>query len=151
MANQEPASAWIFGNSSVRVGTQGLFCPYLKTFIPPFLPTSLTAPGSPRMPASVCAWVTVCWCLHVYWIHPYKLPCCTSAINFCKVNNFDILLWVKLFVVVVLVVSCERNTYMSTHQFSTCRKILRCLGNLALISSNEKLRNRPFALRGHVT
>ena len=26
----EPASAWIFGNSSVRVGTQGLFCPYLK-------------------------------------------------------------------------------------------------------------------------
>ena len=47
--NQEPASAWIFGNSSVRVGTQGLFCPYLKTFVPPFLPTRLTAPGSPRM------------------------------------------------------------------------------------------------------
>ena len=36
MPNQEPASAWIFGNSSVRVGTQGLFCPYLKTFVPPF-------------------------------------------------------------------------------------------------------------------
>ena len=47
--NQAPASAWIFGNSSVRVGTQGLFCPYLKTFVPPFLPTRLTAPGSPRM------------------------------------------------------------------------------------------------------
>ena len=28
--NQEPASAWIFGNSSVRVGNQGLFRRYLK-------------------------------------------------------------------------------------------------------------------------
>jgi len=37
--NQEPASAWIFGNSSVRVDTQRLFRPYLKTFVPPFLPT----------------------------------------------------------------------------------------------------------------
>ena len=36
--NQEPASAWIFGNSSVRVGTQGLFYPYLKTFRPAFSP-----------------------------------------------------------------------------------------------------------------
>ena len=35
--------------SSVRVGTQGLFHPYLKTFVPPFLRTGLTAPGSPRM------------------------------------------------------------------------------------------------------
>ena len=34
--NQEPGSAWSFGNSSVRVGTQGLFRPYLKTFVPPF-------------------------------------------------------------------------------------------------------------------
>ena len=48
MPNQEPESVWIFGNSSVRVGTQGLFCPYLKTFVPPFLLTKLTAPGSPR-------------------------------------------------------------------------------------------------------
>ena len=47
--NQEAASAWIFGNSSVKVGTQGLFRPYLKTFVLPFLPTRLTAPGSPRM------------------------------------------------------------------------------------------------------
>ena len=47
--NQEPASAWIFRNSSVRVGSQGLFRPYLKTFVLPFLPTRLTAPGSPRM------------------------------------------------------------------------------------------------------
>ena len=47
--NQKPASAWIFGNSSERVGTRGLFRPYLKTFLPPFLPTRLTAPGSPRM------------------------------------------------------------------------------------------------------
>ena len=38
--NQEPASAWIFWNSSVKVGTQGLFCTYLKTFVPPFLPIS---------------------------------------------------------------------------------------------------------------
>ena len=34
---------------SMRVGKQGLFRPYLKTFIPPFLLTRLTAPGSPRM------------------------------------------------------------------------------------------------------
>ena len=33
----------------MRVGTQGLFCPYLKTFVTPFFPTRLTAPGSPRM------------------------------------------------------------------------------------------------------
>ena len=36
------------GASSMRVGTQGLFRPYLKTFVPPFLPTRRTAPGSPR-------------------------------------------------------------------------------------------------------
>ena len=33
----------------MRVGTQGLFRPYLNTFVPPFLPTRLTAPGSLRM------------------------------------------------------------------------------------------------------
>ena len=32
----------------MRVGTQGLFRPYLKTFVLPFLPTRLTTPGSPR-------------------------------------------------------------------------------------------------------
>ena len=59
MPNQEPASVWIFGNGSVRVGTQGLFRPYLKTFVAPILSTRLTAPGSPRM------------CFH--------LPSCKSA------------------------------------------------------------------------
>ena len=49
MPNQEPASAWIFRNGPVRVGTQGLFRPYLKTLVPPFLPSWLTAPESPRM------------------------------------------------------------------------------------------------------
>ena len=33
----------------MRVGTQGLSRPYLKTFVPPFLPTRLTAPGSPKI------------------------------------------------------------------------------------------------------
>jgi len=47
--NQEPAFSLLFGNGPVRVGTQGLFRPCLKTFIPPFLPTRLTAPGSRRM------------------------------------------------------------------------------------------------------
>ena len=47
--NQEPASARSFGNGSVIIGTQGLFRPYMKTFLPPFLPTRLTATGSPRM------------------------------------------------------------------------------------------------------
>ena len=44
----EPASPWIFGNSSVRVITQGFFRPYMKTFVP----TWLTAPGSRRMLSS---------------------------------------------------------------------------------------------------
>ena len=47
--NQEPASARSLGNGSVIVGTQGLFRPYMKTILPPFLPTRLTATGSPRM------------------------------------------------------------------------------------------------------
>ena len=34
---------------SLIFGTQGLFHPYFKTFVTPFLPTLLTAPGSPRM------------------------------------------------------------------------------------------------------
>ena len=33
----------------MRVGTQGLFRQYLKTFVTSFLPARLTAPGSPRM------------------------------------------------------------------------------------------------------
>ena len=36
----------------MRVGTQGLFRLYLKTFVAPFLPARLTSPGSPRMPQS---------------------------------------------------------------------------------------------------
>ena len=47
--NQEPAFAWPFGNGPVRVGIQGLFRLCLKTFVAPFLPARLTAPGSPRM------------------------------------------------------------------------------------------------------
>ena len=49
MPNQEPAFTWPFGNGPVRVGTQGLFRLFLKTFVAPFLPARLTAPGSPRM------------------------------------------------------------------------------------------------------
>ena len=49
MPNQEPAFTWPFGNGPVRVGTQGLFRLCLKTFVAPFLPAQLTAPGSPRM------------------------------------------------------------------------------------------------------
>ena len=41
-------------NGPVRVGTQGLFHPYLKTFVLPFLPTRLTAPGSPRTILGLC-------------------------------------------------------------------------------------------------
>ena len=49
MPNQEPAIAWPFRNGPVRVVTQGLFRLCLKTFVAPFLPARLTAPGSPRM------------------------------------------------------------------------------------------------------
>ena len=57
MPNQEPAIAWPFGNGPVRVGTQGLFRPCLKTFVAPFNPARLTAPGSPRM----VGYVLKCW------------------------------------------------------------------------------------------
>ena len=43
----------------MRVVTQGLFHTYLKTFVPLFLPTRLTAPGPPRM--------------EKFWIHASKL------------------------------------------------------------------------------
>ena len=49
MPSQEPVFAWPFGNGPVRVGTQGLFRPCLKTSVAPFLPAWLTAPGSSRM------------------------------------------------------------------------------------------------------
>ena len=49
MPNQEQAPAWIFGNSSVRVGTLRALSSLLENFRPPFLLTRLTAPGSPRM------------------------------------------------------------------------------------------------------
>ena len=48
MPNQESAFAWPFGNGPVRVGTQGFFRLCLKTSVAPFLPTRLTAPGSPE-------------------------------------------------------------------------------------------------------
>ena len=46
---QEPAFAWPFENSLMRVSTQGLFHPCLKAFVAPFLPAWLTAPVSLRM------------------------------------------------------------------------------------------------------
>ena len=52
--NQEPASAWIFGNGPVRVGTQGLFRPSLKTFVPPILPRERPVPELPA-------------CRRLYW------------------------------------------------------------------------------------
>ena len=61
--NQEPASVWIFGNGPVRVGTQGVFRPYLKIFVAPFLPARLTAPGSPRMMMFRLACSTFKWSL----------------------------------------------------------------------------------------
>ena len=44
--NQEPAFAWPFGNGLVRVGTQGLFRLYLKTFVAQF-------PGWPPAPLNL--------------------------------------------------------------------------------------------------
>ena len=59
MPNQEPAFAWPFVNGPARVGTQGLFPPCLKTFVAPFFPARLTAPGSLRMVSSTS--VCCCW------------------------------------------------------------------------------------------
>ena len=42
MPNQDAAFASPFGNDLVRVGTQGLFRPCLKTFVAPFLLARLT-------------------------------------------------------------------------------------------------------------
>ena len=59
MPNQETAFAWPFVNGPAKVGTQGLFRPCLKTFVAPFLPARLTAPGSLRMVCSTL--VCCCW------------------------------------------------------------------------------------------
>ena len=52
----------------MRVGTQGLFHTYLKTFVPPFLPTRLT--GSPRMAIyhrfdGILAWKRGWWMVYL--------------------------------------------------------------------------------------
>ena len=52
-SNQAP-----FKKGLVRVSTQGLFRPCLKTFVTPFLPTQLTDRGSPRMMS--------CFTLYIY-------------------------------------------------------------------------------------
>ena len=97
--NQEPASAWIFGNSSVKVGTQGLFHPYLKTFVPPFLPTRVTAPGSPRMYLSVMYGQTFCFTLIDSLINKYN-QCHTHTLSaiFAILIHFNVisaLLWIN--------------------------------------------------------
>ena len=50
----------------MRVGTQGLFRPYLKTFFVPFLPTRLTVPGSLRMDLSSGR---LCFHADDIWLH----------------------------------------------------------------------------------
>ena len=68
--NQETAFARPFGNGPVIVGTHGLFCLCLKTFVAPFLPARLTAPRSPRIfglaLALLLTVVPWCTCRHSY-------------------------------------------------------------------------------------
>ena len=47
LPNQEPVFAKPFGNGPVRLGTQGFFRPFLKTFVAPFRP-----------PPTDCPWVS---------------------------------------------------------------------------------------------
>ena len=47
LPNQEPIFAKPFGNGPVRLGTQGFFRPFLKTFVAPFRP-----------PPTDCPWVS---------------------------------------------------------------------------------------------
>ena len=47
LPNQEPVFAKPIGNGPVRLGTQGFFRPFLKTFVAPFRP-----------PPSDCPWVS---------------------------------------------------------------------------------------------
>ena len=64
------------------VGTQGLFRPYLKTYVAPFLPTRLTAPDSRRMlldkskspflRVSLCC-RKHCWFAFVLWYFYYSM------------------------------------------------------------------------------
>ena len=79
MPNQEPAFAWPFGNGLVRVGTQGLFHPCLKTFVATFLPARLTAPGSPR----------ICW---MKWLVS-KETRCQSSVQGSEVQRFSHKSW----------------------------------------------------------
>ena len=55
----------------MRVGTQGLFHLYLKTFVALFLPARLTAPGSPRMDSTVT--VISCDFFLLKWRFPLKV------------------------------------------------------------------------------
>ena len=84
VSNPEPASSWIFGNSLVRLGTQGVFRPYLKTFVAPFLPTRLTAPRSPRMRPSLLDG-NVDTDLLIHQVH-----CCVNEIIISMKIDFDI-------------------------------------------------------------
>ena len=80
---------------------RGLFCPYLKTFVPPFLLTRLTAPGSPRMTLStkcVLAFIKYkkrIWCAYRTLFHfsikfPFFFPSpFLFAIVFCKVLDLN--------------------------------------------------------------
>ena len=56
LPNQEPVFAKPFGNGPVRLGTQGFFRPFLKTFVAPFRP-----------PPTDCPWVSEDVATHVCW------------------------------------------------------------------------------------
>ena len=72
-AQSGPALAWPFGNGQVRVGTQGLFRLCLKTFVAPFLPARLTAPGSPRMIFTKLKYLSKEWIYFSVLSHKKKL------------------------------------------------------------------------------
>ena len=118
MPNQEPAFAWLFGNGPVRVGTQGLFRLYLKTFVAPFLPARLTAPGSPRM-SSVGSTVFPCYKLNgkhsSVGLSPHSLLIPEGRSKRKQIMFFRT--WNMLTAAFSLTSCCKMNSLFSTESF----------------------------------
>ena len=86
MPNQEAASAWIFWNRSVRVGTQGLFCPYLKTFGPAFSPFPTWLPLGLR--GWQTRWLSPKCKVHVWVSLPYTTEFFTPTLRLYTDGRF---------------------------------------------------------------
>ena len=110
MPNQEPVSAWIFENSSGRFGTQGLFHPYLKTFVPLF-----SRPD--WLPLGLQGWVTHSGIYHSFLSNSqWNSPCLPVfyCVWFCHVMEF-VLSSINLTLLVIILTNVNFLLTISIH------------------------------------